>query len=168
MHAVKRLKALLLLCLIFAAACAPKPAVDPLSVAPGSTDDPEFNEAVRRAQTSLDQFRRGLLSPSPTASFIGLRVRFEGPNEGALEYHWTRVVDYFDNTYTVELLDSVSVDMGLHAGRQVAVPLTDVIDWIIVEEDGTFTGGYTVLLAYDRMTPGEKEKFLAATGYVIK
>jgi uncharacterized protein YegJ (DUF2314 family) len=108
------------------------------------------------------------LSPSPTQSFSGLRVRFEGPGEGAVEFHWTGVVDYYDGIFTVELLDSVSVDMGLHAGRQVQVPLYNVVDWIIVEEDGTFTGGYTVLLAYERMTPEEKEDFLAATGYVIK
>jgi uncharacterized protein YegJ (DUF2314 family) len=48
------------------------------------------------------------------------------------------------------------------------VPLKKVVDWMIVEKDGTLIGGYTIRLAYEHMSPDEKKEFLRVTGYKLK
>lgn len=162
-----RLKILLVPCLFLAGACGPKPAFDPLSVAPGADPDPEYMEAVAEAHETIGDFYAAYFSPRPTQSFAGLRVRFQVPGSELYEYHWTEFVDYYNGIFTVRLVDSIDLDMGQHAGHQVEVPEGDVMDWIVIQEDGTFTGGYTVRLAYERMTPEEKKQFIEATGYVM-
>ncbi len=156
-----------LICLSLAAACAPKPAFDPLSVAPGTDPDAEFLEAVAHAHATIGDFYAAYFAPSPTQSFAGLRVRFPIPGSELYEYHWTEFVDYYNGFYTVRLIDSVVLDTGQHTDRPVEVHENDVMDWIVIQQDGSFTGGYTVRLAYSRMTVQEKREFREKTGYVM-
>jgi len=161
------LKILLVLFLFLAGACAPKPTFDALSVAPGADPDSDFMEAVAQAHESIGDFYAAYFSPGPTQSFAGLRVRFQIPGSDYYEYHWTEFVDYYNGIFTVRLVDSVGLDIGQHAGHQVGVPDSDVVDWIVIQEDGTFAGGYTMRLAYKRMTVEERRQFIATTGYVM-
>ena len=159
---------LLLLGAVTLAACSAGSSTDPLSVsAEASESDPEFEAAVQRAHETIEDFFAAYFSPSPTQKFSGLRVRFRSPDSDDIEYHWTEFVDHYNDIYVVKLLDGLTLDMGLHTGRGIEVPASDVIDWIVVEQDGTFQGGYTVRLAYERMTPAERRKFIEVTGYVF-
>ena len=167
MHTIFRSMTLFLICLFLAAACAPKPAFDPLSVAPGMDPDPEFLEAVAEAHATIGDFYAAFFSPSPTQSFAGLRVRFHIPGSDQYEYHWTEFVDYYNGIYTVRLIDSVTLGTGHHPDRTVAVHESEVMDWVVIEQDGTFIGGYSLRLAYSRMTAEEKRQFREKTGYVM-
>lgn len=167
MHKFICLRILLVPCLFLAGACGPKPAFDPLSVAPGTQPDPEFMEAVSEAHDTIGDFYAAYFSPNPAQTFAGLRVRFAVPGSDLYEYHWTEFVDYYNGVFTVRLVDSVGLDLGQHAGHQVEAPESDVVDWIVIQEDGTFIGGYTVRLAYKRMTSEEKRQFIEVTGYVM-
>ncbi len=160
-------KILLVTFLLLTGACAPKSSFDALSVAPGAAPDPEFNAAVAVAHESIGEFYTAYFSPSQTQRFAGLRVRFQMPGSDFYEYHWTEFVDFYNNVFTVRLVDSVGLDLGQHIGRPVEVPEGDLVDWIVIQEDGTFAGGYTMRLAYQRMTLEERWEFLETTGYVI-
>ena len=57
--------------------------------------------------------------------------------------------------------------LKLSAGEKIVVPAEDIVDWMIVE-DGQLVGGYTIRLAYHRMLPEEKERFLETLDYSIE
>ncbi|MBI5840959.1 MAG: DUF2314 domain-containing protein [Chloroflexi bacterium] len=126
---------------------------------PSSTvTDQEFEEAVQQAHDTLDVVRQAILAPT-TARFIGLKVRFAG-EDGAFEDHWNEPIDYYDDVFTIKILDGLTLDIGLHPGNFIEVPVKDVIDWMIVESDGKLLGGYTIKLDYEHMTPEEQKNFL--------
>ncbi|HEX6269625.1 MAG TPA: DUF2314 domain-containing protein [Anaerolineales bacterium] len=162
MYKPLHLNLLFILFLLLTVACSAS-TPDPLSTS--SDPDPEFTAAVGQAHDTMEVVLRAMLAPDPSYTFVGVKVRFTGP--GAYEDIWTEPVDYYNGVFTVELVEGVTVDRGLHPERLVAVPLKEILDWMIVEQDGTLLGGYTIRLAYERMTPEEKEEFLEITGYVM-
>ncbi len=156
-----QLKVLFLLCLLFTVSCgSPAPtAIPPVT-------DEEFEAAVKQAHDTLNVVRQALLAPKSSYSFVGLKVRFVGA--GDHEDIWTQPVDYYNGRFTVLMEEGVTLKLGLHPDRLVLVPLDDVLDWMIVEKNGKLIGAYTIRLAYEHMTPEEKEEFIKITGYVIE
>jgi uncharacterized protein YegJ (DUF2314 family) len=152
---------LLIVCMIFTASCAASPTLEGTPVT-----DEEFDAAVKEAHGTLSTLRTALLSPRDSYIFVGLKVRFTG--QGEYEDIWTEPVDYFDGYFTTRMIDGVLLNSNSNADRLVSVSLSDVIDWVIVEEDGNLIGGYTIRLSYDHMTPEEKVEFLKVTGYKIE
>jgi uncharacterized protein YegJ (DUF2314 family) len=136
------------------------------SVAGTPVTDEEFDAAVAEAHDTLGTLREALLSPRDSYDFIGLKVRFIG--ETTYEDTWTQPVDYFNGYFTIRMIDGVLLDSGLNTERMVVIPLKRVLDWVIVQDDGTLIGGYTIKLSYEHMTPEEKEEFLRVTGYRLK
>jgi uncharacterized protein YegJ (DUF2314 family) len=135
------------------------------TIVPTATEN-EFNEAVTKAHDTLDVVRKALLSPDPSYDFVGLKVRVYG--EDSYEDIWTEPVDFYNGAFTTQMVEGVNLTTGYHPGKDVRVPIEDVIDWMIVEDDGNLIGGYTIRLAYEHMTPEEQKEFLRITGYVIK
>ena len=77
-------------------------------------------------------------------------------------------MDYYNGAFTTQMVEGVSLDKGYHPNNMVRVPVEDVIDWMIVEDDGNLIGGYTIRLAYLHMTPDEQEEFIRITGYTVE
>jgi uncharacterized protein YegJ (DUF2314 family) len=144
--------------LFLVASCSPSLAGTPVT-------EEEFDAAVGEAHETLGTLRQALLSPRENYDFVGLKVRFTG--ETSYEDIWTQPVDYFDGYFTTRMIDGVLIDPGLNTERLVVIPLSKVLDWVIVEDDGHLIGGYTIRLSYEHMTPEEKEEFLRVTGYKI-
>ena len=138
--------------------CAPAPST-PI---PPVTDE-EFDAAVANAHSTLETVRRALLSPKPSYTFIGLKIRVYG--DSTFEDIWTEPVDFYDGAFTTQMVEGVTLDQGYHPNDMVRVPVEDVVDWMIVEENGNLIGGYTIRLAYLHMTPEEQEEFIRITGY---
>ena len=91
-----------------------------------------------------------------------LKVRFANDNE--MEDMWTEPVYILDNTYTVRMVEGVTVDQGIHPDRLLDIKAEDIVDWMLLEEDGTLTGGYTLRLEYKRMTPADQKRYIEITG----
>jgi uncharacterized protein YegJ (DUF2314 family) len=155
---VLQLTVLLSVCLLFGVSCgAPTPDS-------ALTDgDPEFAEAVRQAQSTLPTFRQAFLAPKSSYTLISLKVRFAG--EGKVEDMWTEPVLILDDVYTVRLVEGVTLEQGIHPDRLLDVKLQDIVDWMILQDDGKVIGGYTLRLEYERMTPEEQKKYRERTGY---
>lgn len=152
-----RLEVVLILGAILLSSCASPPASPPADV------DEDLAAAVAQAQRTLDTVRQALLSPKPSYVYIGLKIRVYG--DSSFEDIWTEPVDFYNGAFTTQMVEGVTVSQGYHPNNLVRVPVEDVIDWMIVEEDGTLIGGYTIRLAYRNMTPEEREEFLRITGY---
>jgi uncharacterized protein YegJ (DUF2314 family) len=155
-----QLAALVILCMIFTVSCASS------SLEGTPVTDEEFDAAVKEAHSTLATLRQALLSPRDNYIFVGLKVRFTGADQ--YEDMWTEPVDYFEGFFTTRMIDGVLISPNLNTDRVVNVPMSKVLDWVIVEEDGSLIGGYTIKLSYEHMTPEEKKEFLRVTGYKLK
>ena len=143
-------------------ACQPT-APTPLPISKFTDPDEELTQAVRQAQDSLYILRQEFLAPRKPYSMISVKVRFE--SDGEVEDMWTEPVFILDNVYTVRMVEGVTLEQGIHPERLLDVKPQDIVDWMIMEEDGTVHGGYTIRLEYERMTREQQKKFLEVTGY---
>ena len=124
--------------------------------------DEELAEAVRQAQETLHIWRQEFLAPKKPYSMTSLKVRFS--NDEEVEDMWTEPIYILDNTYTVRMVEGVTLEQGAHPDRLLDVKPADIVDWMLLEEDGTLVGGYTLRLEYKRMTPEEQKKYIEITG----
>ena len=148
-----------LLILIFVGSCSPSVAGTPIT-------DEQFDAAVEEAHQTLATLRQALLSPRESYDFVGVKIRFTGESE--YEDMWTEPIAYFEGNFTIKMIDGVLLNPALNTERTVTVPLSKVLDWVIVEDDGNLIGGYTIRLTYEHMTAEEKKEFLKVTGYKLR
>lgn len=127
----------------------------------------ELNLAIEQARGSLNTLFQAMLAPKPSYDFLGVKIRFDTP-DGAYDDNWVEPVDYYDGKFTVRIIDGLGYDKNLHPDRTLDISAGKVVDWMIVEKDGTLIGGYTIRLAYEHMSPAEKREFLRVTGYKLK
>jgi uncharacterized protein YegJ (DUF2314 family) len=162
MYKSLQLKILVLLWLLFAASCAP---AAPRASTPVSEE--ELSAAIQDAQGSLDTLLRAMLAPKASYDFLGVKVRFTN-QDGEYDDNWVEPVEYYDGRFVVQMMDSLTYNTNLHVGHTLEVPRKKVVDWMIVEKDGTLIGGYTIRLAYKHMGPDEKKEFLRVSRYKLK
>jgi len=162
-------KTFILLVLIFLGSCSP--AQPTATSTPGLTtsftpvparSDAELAEAVRQAQETLHIWRQEFLAPKKSYSMTSLKVRFA--NNEQMEDMWTEPLYILDSTYTVRMVEGVTLDQGIHPDRLLDIKAEDIVDWMLLEEDGTLLGGYTLRLEYKRMTPEEQKRYIEITG----
>ena len=125
--------------------------------------DEELADAVRQAQETLPLWRQEFIAPKKPYSMTSLKVRFAG--DDGIEDMWTEPLFILDNIYTVRMVEGVTLEMGIHPERILDVKPQDIVDWMLLEEDGTVVGGYTLRLEYERMTPEQQKRYLEITGY---
>lgn len=161
MYKPLQLRVFLLVSVFLVSSCGPS---SPAPVIPAT--DEEFDAAVAEAHGTLNVVRQALLSPKPSYTFIGLKIRVHG--DDTFEDIWTEPLDYYNGAFTTQMVEGVTLAQGYHPEQLVRIPVEDVIDWMIVEENGNLIGGYTIRLEYEHMTVEEQEEFLKITGYVIE
>ena len=162
MYKPLQLKILVVIWLILAVSCVP---AAPQSSTPVSEE--ELNEAIEEARGSIDTLFRAMLAPKASYDFLGLKIRFT-TQDGTYDDNWVEPVDFYDGKFTIRMMDGLTYDKNLHPERTLDVPMKKVVDWMIVEKDGTLIGGYTIRLAYEHMSPDEKKEFLRVTKYKLK
>lgn len=171
MYKLLQWKTFIFLLFMILASCSPAEPAVTSTVTPGTTTihtpipvlaDEELAEAIRQAQETLHIWRQEFLAPKKTYSITSLKVRFG--EEGDIEDMWTEPLYILDNLYTVRMIEGVTVEQGIHPDRLVDVRPEDIIDWMLLEEDGTLSGGYTLRLEYKRMTPEQQKKYIEITG----
>lgn len=153
---------MLTLC-IFAFACTPTSVPTSTSTIPST--DIELEAAIRQARNTLDEFTDRIASPHPDRTFAAVKVRFLPP-DGLPQDIWVDGVTYTDGTFNGSMGDDIP-SLKLFAGDKIKVARENILDWMIVE-DGKLVGGYTIRLAYQRMSPEEKERFLETLDYSME
>jgi uncharacterized protein YegJ (DUF2314 family) len=63
------------------------------------------------------------------------------------------------------MVEGVTLEIGIHPNRILDVKPEDIVDWMLLKDDGTLIGGYTLRLEYERMTPEQQKRYLEITGY---
>ena len=158
----KALQLKITLVLFFVVSCTPSvPTPAPISTL--ANLDEEMTVAVRQAQDTLYILRQAMLAPKPSYKFLSVKVRFV--SNGDIEDMWTEPIDFSDNKYTVRMVEGVTLELGAHPDHLVQVAPRDVLDWMILEKDGSVFGGYTLRIEYQRMSPEQQKRYNEVTGY---
>ena len=148
---------------ILAFACTPTPV--PISASTIPATDVELEAAIQQARNTLDKFTDRIASPHPDRTFVAVKVRFFPPDDLPQDI-WVDEITYTGSSFRGNMGDDIP-SLKLIAGEKIVVPAEDIVDWMIVE-DGQLVGGYTIRLAYQRMSPEEKERFLETLDYSIE
>jgi uncharacterized protein YegJ (DUF2314 family) len=156
------LRIVILLSVLFTVSCG-----SPTPQAATPVTDEEMNAAIEQAHGTIDTLLKALLAPKETYDFLGLKVRFYSQDRG-YDDNWVEPIDYYDGTFTIRMMDGLTYNTNLHIDHTLDVSVKKVVDWMIVEKDGTLIGGYTIRLAYEHMSSDQKKEFLRITGYKIK
>jgi uncharacterized protein YegJ (DUF2314 family) len=130
-----------------------------------SGTDAEMEAAFHQARDTLDVFRERIAAPHSNRTYVALKVRFSSPDGNAQDI-WVDNVIYTEGSFRGKMGDDIPA-LKLSFGEELVIPTEDIVDWMIVE-DGKLIGGYTIRLAYERMSPEEKERFLEAIDYSLE
>lgn len=105
-----------------------------------TTDDPELDTAIQTAQTSLKTFEKKLSTPRDRR--FAVKVRFTDALHQA-EMMWVDHLSVKGTNWKGSLSDSPKLITNLKKGSEVAFPQDQIVDWIIVNKNGTHEGAYT-------------------------
>lgn len=142
-------------------ACAP---IQPQTSTPLLDLDTEMEAAYSDARNALNIFIERIGAPHSTRTFVAVKTRFF-PADGSSQDIWVDEVTYKDGFFHGSMGDDIP-SLKLFASDPVKIKPEAVFDWMIVE-DGKLIGGYTIKLAYQRMSPEEKENFLESLNYSL-
>ena len=160
-------KFVLLICL-FVFACSPILTSTPTQIsATPPNSDPEMEAAFRQARDTLDSFIQKIGTTHPGRTLVAVKVRFVLPDSSSQDI-WVDQITYDDQA---GLFHGVMGDdiptLKLSVDDKITIDRKDIVDWMIVE-NGKLIGGYTIRLAYQRMTPAQKERFLETVHYSVE
>ena len=157
-----RTRAFLLCLLLMACSVAPTNTLPTLT--PNPNVDIEMQAAFQEARSTLDIFTTKIQTPHPDRTYVAVKVRFY-PLEALPQDIWVDGVTYQNGVLRGNVGDDIP-SLHLAFGKNIVVSTKDILDWMLVE-DGKLMGGYTIRLAYSRMTPDEKERFLKTLDYSL-
>lgn len=156
---------LLVICILIVA-CSPMSTQIPTRVpATPLNVDVEMEAAFQQARDTLDSFIQKIETSQPDRSLVAVKVRFLLP-DGSSQDMWVDGITYRDSSFQGTMGDDIP-SLKLSIDDKITIARKDIVDWMIVE-DGKLIGGYTIRLAFQRMSPEQKERFLGAVNYTIE
>ena len=151
---------------LFLLACSPAPTPIPISAPPTQLNaDVEMEAAFQQARDTLDSFIQKIGTSHPDRTLVALKVRFVLP-DGSSQDMWVDGITYQDGSFYGIMGDDIP-SLKLSIDDKITIARKDIVDWMIVE-DGKLIGGYTIRLAFQRMSPQQKERFLETVHYSIE
>jgi uncharacterized protein YegJ (DUF2314 family) len=118
------------------------PKYPPLAI---DDNDAAMLAASEKARGSLDRFR-ALFEARPKESQVKIPFATSG---GQIEHLWAEVLNFSEASLTVRYLTPpVS-----HSGKLERVhdhPMSDIEDWVVIDQQGQIHGGYTQRVMFER------------------
>jgi uncharacterized protein YegJ (DUF2314 family) len=150
----------------FIGACDPAPVQNPTpTVIPSAKTDAEMKAAFQQARDTLDSFTEKIGTFDPNRTLVALKVRFALP-DGSTQDLWVDQIIDQNGSFRGTMGDDLPL-LKLSVDDKITIKRDDIVDWMIVE-DGKLIGGYTIRLAFQRMTPEEKQRFLETVNYSVE
>jgi uncharacterized protein YegJ (DUF2314 family) len=163
-HKMKRV-ILFTICL-FIVACSPAPTQIPMQVPSTQLNtDVGMEAAFQQAQDTMDSFIQKIGMSHPNRTLVAVKVRFALP-DGSTQDLWVDRISYRDGSFRGTMGDDIPT-LKLSIDDKITIESNDIVDWMVVE-DGKLIGGYTIRLAFQRMSPEQKERFLETVNYSIE
>ena len=150
---------------LFLFACSPAPTQLPT---PSPTiqlnSDAEMEATFQQARDTLDSFIQKIGTSYPDRTLVAVKVRFVLPDSSSQDI-WVDQISYQDDSFHGTMGDDIP-SLKLGVDDKITIARKDIVDWMIVE-NGKLIGGYTIRLAFQRMSPEQKERFLETVHYTI-
>jgi uncharacterized protein YegJ (DUF2314 family) len=151
---------------LFLFACSPVPTKSPTPVLSTQLNsDVEMEAAFQQARDTLDSFIQKIGTSYPDRTLVAVKVRFVLPDSSSQDI-WVDQISYQDGSFHGTMGDDIP-SLKLGVDDKITIARKDIVDWMIVE-DGKLIGGYTIRLAFQRMSPEQKERFLETVHYSIE
>jgi uncharacterized protein YegJ (DUF2314 family) len=162
-HKMKRI--LIFAIYLFLVACSPAPTQTPTQVLPTQLNkDVEMEAAFQQARATLDSFIEKIEKSHPDRTLVAVKVRFALP-DGSTQDLWVDRIAYQNGSFHGTMGDDIPT-LKLSVDDKITIKKDAIVDWMIVE-DGKLIGGFTIRLAFQRMSPEQKERFLETVNYSI-
>ncbi len=126
---------------------------------------PRWKPRFQQARATLDSFIQNIGISHPNRTLIAVKVRFVFPDSSTQDI-WVDQISYQDGSFHGTMGDDIP-SLKLSVDDKIKIARKDIVDWMIVE-DGKLIGGYTIRLAFQRMSPEQKERFLETVHYTIE
>jgi uncharacterized protein YegJ (DUF2314 family) len=105
---------------------------------PLGTDHPLLADATRKAQASLETFRRFVAErPGPCIVKFPLLT-----NQQVVEHVWAELIEWRGDTMLIQY-ESVPVTQTAPLDRRVERSTSELEDWAVVRPDGRMVGGFS-------------------------
>jgi uncharacterized protein YegJ (DUF2314 family) len=98
-------------------------------------------------------------------TLVAVKVRFVLPDSSSQDM-WVDGITHQDGSFHGTMGDDIP-SLKLSIDDKITIARKDIVDWMIVE-DRKLIGGYTIRLAFQRMSPQQKERFLETVYYSIE
>ena len=116
---------------------------------PVKSDDPEMIEAINTARASLGEFISAFLNPAPSQKSFLLKIEFD--HEGQVEHIWMADLDLASSPPTGVIANEPALP-GYRFMERRPFALSDVTDWMFIEDEALI-GGFTTKLLQRRQRP---------------
>lgn len=132
-----------------------------------SQQDEQMNQAINFARSKLDYFIEHL-NQNPDGKFqYSVKAAFTSASGNDVEHLWISEITYDRGYFSGIISNEPRLIKDLQFGQYIQVPVNNVTDWMIVDEDGLVTGGYTIKVLRNRMSDQEREQFDLNTGFIF-
>ncbi len=121
-----------------------------------SNEDVAMNAAIQKARSTINVFIAALRSPKTGQHNFSIKKRFAVRKGG--EHIWLSHVTYIGKLFYGRLSDEPVEVTSVKMGDPVTVAPQDISDWMFTT-NGKLSGGYTIRVLYDKMSPVEKKQF---------
>ena len=124
--------------------------------------DDSMPMAISDARESVSRFieRLPALQSNADAYFS---VKAPIPTGGDTEHIWLNPVTYEAGSFVGRLANE-PLSPELSYGQEYSLRAEDISDWMAVV-DGVLYGGYTIYVARDQLSPGQREQFESEMGF---
>ncbi|MCM3878350.1 MAG: DUF2314 domain-containing protein [Thermoanaerobaculia bacterium] len=129
-------------------------------------EDPLMSAAIKKAGSTLTEFKAALRAPPTGASGFSVKVSFPHGNNSR-EHIWLGAPSFSDGQVSGVVGNEPVYVTSLKLGQQVSAPEARVSDWMYVQ-NGVLHGGFTVRALLDRMPREERERQLAEMNFRLE
>ena len=128
-------------------------------------NDVEMNQAIKKANQTLDNFNKALISKNPDFTFFSLKSRFKTSKGG--EHIWVSEITLKGGKYFGVIANSPELTTEVKIGDTIQIAKDNISDWMYIENN-KLRGGYTIRLLRKRMTETERKQFDTENGLIIE
>ncbi len=128
-------------------------------------NDKEMNQAIGKANQTLDNFRIALQSNNLNFKYFALKIKLK--NTKGVEHIWVSKVTLKDNKFFGVIDNLPESTLEIKIGDTIKIDNDKISDWMYIEK-GKLRGGYTIRLFRKRMTEIEQKQFDKENNIIIE
>lgn len=129
-------------------------------------DDAEMNEAIRKANATLNDFKKALIGGDTMLRLFSIKIKVD-TDDGRVEHIWIGSIEMKGDTLSGRVDNIPQSISSLTESQFVRINTSDISDWMYVRND-TLIGGYTIRVLRNRMSVEERRRLDEEIGVTVQ